>query len=170
LTSTPRSPLPTLAMLLFLAGCSTSPLSHVQPSGQSRGLGDDPGPGLLSATSKVVSASVNGAEGGMLRNGDWTVTLPAGCFPGTGLVTIIVPYPGSRSCDLSVVPPLPNVHTPVILSCRLQTAQEAREYRMMTWDPQSKAWKAVLSTTSATVMTCDVPPAHVSAYRCAKSG
>ena len=165
---------PTIATLLLLAGCSTSPLSPVQHSGQTQAFAADPGgpgAGPLSAGAKVVSVTVDGALGGELRNGDWTLKIPAGSFAGTGLVTVTVPDPGSRRCDLSILPSaLNSFRVPVTLSCRLQSPAEVRGYVIQWWDPRGKAWNAISSTASARTMSCDAALAHFSSYRCGKVG
>jgi hypothetical protein len=150
----------------------------VQPSGQSAGHGQgfssDPASaeaGLLSTTAKVVSGTVDGVLGGVIRNGDWTVKIPAGSFSGVGLVTVTVPDAGTRSCDLRIFPSSLNAFkVPVILSCRLQSKEEVAGYQIQWWDPSSKAWIAIPSKTSATTMTCDAPLPHFSTYRCGKAG
>lgn len=166
--------LPILAALLLFAGCSTSPLSPEQQSGQNEAFSTNPtakNAGLLSSTAKVVSGTVNGLLGGVIRNGDWTVQIPAGSFSGIGLITVTVPDPGVRSCELSIFPSLLNTfRVPVTLSCRLQSADEVRSYQMMWRDPSTKTWKVISSTTSAATMTCDAPLAHFSTYSCGKAG
>ncbi len=166
--------LPALAALLLFVGCSTSPVSPEQPSGQSQALSVDPtaaNSGLLSSTAKVVSGTVNGLLGGVIKNGDWSVTIPAGSFSGTGLVTVTVPDPSVRRCELSIFPsPLNSFTVPVTLSCRLQSADEVRDFVMMWWDPSTKTWKVISSTTSSTTMTCDAPLSHFSTYQCGKAG
>ena len=161
-------------MLLALAGCSSSPLSPEQPAGQAPGLSADPtvsssGPisTTLSTTAQVVSGTVNGLVGGVLKNGDWTVKIPAGAFSGIGVVTLTVPDPSVRSCDLAIVPSLLNsFQVPVTLSCRLQSTTEVQTYEMQWWDPSTKTWKSIPCTTSATTMSCDAPLPHFSTYRC----
>ncbi len=166
--------LPILAAVLLFVGCSTSPLSPEQQSGQNQGFSANPmseNAGLLSSTAKVVSGTVDGLLGGVIRNGDWTVKIPAGSFSGVGLVTVTVPDPGVRSCELSIVPSLLNTfRVPVTLSCRLQSADEVRDYKMMWWDPSAKTWNLISSTTSAATMSCDAPLPHFSTYSCGKAG
>jgi hypothetical protein len=166
--------LPTIAMLLIMAGCSSSPVSPEQPSGQVQGFPVDPAVSssgvistTLSATSQIVTGTVNGLVGGVLKNGDWTVKIPAGAFSGIGVVTITVPDPSVRSCDLSIVPSMLNsFRVPVTLSCRLQSTTEVATYEIQWWDPGAKTWKSVPSTTSATTMSCDATLPHFSTYRC----
>ena len=172
-----RSRLDTLAILaalLLFVGCSTSPLSPEQQSGQNQALSTHPtaeNSGLLSSTAKVVSGTVNGLLGGVIRNGDWTVKIPAGSFSGVGVVTVTVPDPGVRSCQLGIFPSILNTFRgPVTLSCRLQSPDEVTGYQMQWWDPSSKTWKTIPSTTSLRTMTCDAPLAHFSTYRCGKAG
>jgi hypothetical protein len=166
--------LPILAALILFVGCSTSPLSPVQPTGQNQALSANPAPssaGILSETAKVVTGTVNGVAGGVLRNGDWTVTIPAGSFTGIGLVTVTVPDPSVRSCELGIVPSLLNsFRVPVTLTCRLQSADEVRDFTMQWWDPGTKTWKLIESTTDSKTMSCDAPLAHFSTYRCGKAG
>jgi hypothetical protein len=166
--------LPILAALLLFVGCSNSPLSPVQPAGQNQTLSGDPAAsnsGLLSSTAKVVTGTVNGLLGGVIKNGDWTVTIPAGSFAGVGLVTVTVPDPSVRSCELGIFPSLLNsFQVPVTLSCRLQSTDEVRDFTMQWWDPGTKTWKVIPSTTDAATMTCDAPLPHFSTYRCGKAG
>src|SRR5436853_7689067 len=139
-------------MLIVLAGCSSAPLSPEQPSGQSPALSVDPSPpgSGLSTTSRIVSGTVNGLMGGVLKNGDWTVRIPAGAFSGIGVVTVTVPDPGVRSCDLHIAPSTLNAfRVPVTLSSRLHSAYEVQDYQMQWWDTDAKEWKVIPSTTSA---------------------
>jgi hypothetical protein len=166
--------LPVLAALLLLVGCSTSPLSPVQPSGQAQAFSSDPtsaGSGLLSTTAQVVSGTVNGLLGGVIRNGDWTVTIPAGSFSGIGVITVTVPDPSVRKCDLAIFPSLLNGFiAPVTLTCKLQTTDQVQTYTMKWWDPSTKTWKDIPSTNSATTMTCNASLPHFSTYSCGKAG
>jgi len=146
----------------------------VQHSGQSRAFAADPtapNAGPLSTAAKVVSGTVDGALGGVLRNGDWTVKIPAGSFAGTGLVTVTVPDPGSRRCDLNIVPAVLNdFRVPVTLSCRLQSPDEVRGYVIQRWDPKARSWQVIASTASVKTMSCDAALPHFSSYRCGKVG
>jgi hypothetical protein len=167
-------PLPILAALLLLIGCSKSPLSPEQPAGQNQSFSSDPtaaNTGLLTSAAQVVTGTVNGLVGGVIRNGDWTVKIPAGSFSGIGLVTVTVPDPSVRSCELGIFPSLLNsFKVPVTLSCRLQSTDEVRDFTMQWWDPGTKTWTAIPSATSAATMTCDAPLPHFSTYRCGKAG
>lgn len=166
--------LPILALLLLFVGCSNSPLSPEQPAGQNQAFFANPSPsntGILSSTAKIVTGTVNGLVGGVIRNGDWTVKIPAGSFAGVGLVTVTVPDPSVRSCELGIVPSLLNsFRVPVTLSCRLQSSDEVRDFTMQWWDPGTKTWQAVASQNDRTTMSCDAPLPHFSTYRCGKAG
>jgi hypothetical protein len=118
-----------------------------------------------------VSGTVHGAAGGVLRNGDWTVSIPAGSFTGVGLVTMTVPDPAVRSCQLSIVPKaLNSFRAPVTLSCRLQSQEEVRTFAMQGWDPGTNGWKVMESKTDSRALTCDAALPHFSTYRCGKAG
>lgn len=166
--------LPVLAGLLLLVGCSTSPLSPKQPSGQAQAFSTDPtsaNSDLLSTTAQVVSVTVNGLLGGVITNGDWTVTIPAGAFSGVGLITVTVPDASVRKCDLAIFPSLLNsFNVPVTLTCKLQGMDEVQTYVMKWWDPSTKAWKEIPSTNSSTTMTCNASLPHFSTYSCGKAG
>jgi hypothetical protein len=41
---------------------------------------------------------------------------------------------------------------------------------MKWWDPSTKTWKDIPSTTSATTMTCSALLPHFSTYSCGKAG
>ena len=150
--------LPALALLFLVLGWSSLPRTQVQQSGQS-------------AASKVVSGTINGAAGGVLRNGDWSVKIPAGSFPGVGLVTVTVPDPAVRSCQLSIAPSaLNSFRAPVTLSCRLQSQEEVRTFVMQSWDPGTRSWKASDSKTDSRALSCSASLPHFSTYRCGKAG
>jgi hypothetical protein len=165
---------PILAALLLFIGCSKSPLSPEQPAGQSQSFSTDAtasSSGILSSTAKVVSGTVNGLLGGVIKNGDWTVTIPAGSFAGTGLVSVTVPDPSVRRCELSIFPSLLNsFQVPVTLSCRLQSTDEVRDFSMQWWDPSTSTWKVIPYTNDATTMTCNAALPHFSTYQCGKAG
>lgn len=166
--------LPVLASLLLLVGCSTSPLSPEQPSGQAQAYSTVSATGnssLLSTTTQVVSVTVNGLLGGVIRNGDWTVTIPAGAFTGVGLITVTVPDPSVRKCDLAIFPSLLNgFNVPVTLTCKLQSTDEVQTYTMKWWDPSTMTWKDIPSTNSSTTLTCSASLPHFSTYSCGKAG
>jgi hypothetical protein len=163
-----------LAFLLLFVGCSKSPLSPEQPAGQDQAFSAGPGAanaGLLSSTAKVVTGTVDGLLGGVIRNGDWTVKIPAGSFSGIGLVSVTVPDPSVRSCELGIFPSLLNsFRVPVTLSCRLQSTDEVRDFTMQWWDPSTQAWKVIPCVNDGTSMSCDAPLPHFSTYRCGKAG
>src|SRR2546426_9887311 len=93
--------LPLFVAMALIVGCSTSPLAPERPAAPNQGLSTDPsGPnaGLLSSTTKVVSSTINGLLGGVIKNGDWTVKIPAGAFTGIGVITVTVPDASVRKC------------------------------------------------------------------------
>lgn len=174
-----------LVLALVMSGCSGTPLSPEPRSDQSSALSTAAAPsnsGLLgdvvsgtttviSSLVKIVSGVVNGLLGGVVRNGDWTVTVPPGAYSGNGVVTIMVPDPSARACDLSIAPAnLNQFSTPVSLTCKLQTLDQARTYVIQWWDPSANRWVDLPTTRDTTKLTCSALLPHFSIYRCGKAG
>ena len=190
MTSFPRSRIAACLMLVFallMSGCSgaPTPLSPEPASGQASvvstgaassnsGLLGDVVSGtttVLSSLLKIVSVTINGLLGGIVRNGDWTVTVPPGAYSGTGIVTIAIPDPSVRSCDLSISPAsLNSFSTPVQLTCKLQTLDQVQTYVIQWWDPSAKQWVTLPTSRDTTKLTCSASLPHFSTYRCGKAG
>ena len=166
--------LPLFVAMALIVGCSSSPLGPGQPTAPSQGLSTDPSgsnAGLLSSTTKVVSATIDGLLGGFIKNGDWTVKIPAGAFTGIGVITVTVPDASVRKCDLQIFPSLLNsFRVPVTLSYRELTTADAQTDVMMWWDPSAKAWKVIPSAANLATLTRDAPLSHFSTYGCGKAG
>ena len=173
--------LPMLALLLLVVGCSGTPLSPEQPSGQTSAVSTDPGASnsgllggvvntatnLLNALVKIVCTTVNGLLGGVVRNGDWTVTVPPGAYTGTGVITVTVSDPSVRKVDLSISPAsLNNFQTPVTLTCKLQTLNQVQNYVIKWWDPSVSRWRDLPTTRDTTKLTVSATLPHFSTYSC----
>jgi hypothetical protein len=126
---------------------------------------------VLSSLVRIVSSTVDGLLGGIVRNGDWTVTVPPGAYSGSGVVTIKVPNPDVRACDLSISPADLNAFsTPVTLTCKVQTLDQARTYVIQWWDPSAKRWVDLPTVRDTSKLTCSALLPHFSTYRCGKAG
>ncbi len=165
---------PLLAAVFALAGCSTAPLAPGGPGGTTASATDASTSNtslLTTTTSLITSVTINGLVGGVVTAGDWTVRVPAGAFSGTGVITITVPDPTVRKCDLNIYPSLLNsFKVPVTLSCRLPTTSDLQSDVMMWWNPNTKEWAVIPSTANLTSMTRDAPLSHFSTYGCGKAG
>ena len=165
--------LPLLVAAALIVGCSNSPLaperaSAPNPAGSTSAAASNAG--LLTATTKVVSVTINGLLGGVIKNGDWSVKIPAGAFSGIGVITVTVPDAGARVCDLRISPSLLNKFSvPVTLSCRSATAADAQADVTTWWNPSAREWKVIPSTANLTTLTRDAPLAHFSTYKCGKA-
>lgn|GEM_PF-1832801 len=172
---------PMLALLLLMVGCSGTPLSPEQPSGQTSALSTDPAGSnsgllgsvvnttttLLSSVVKVVCTTVNGLLGGVVRNGDWTVTVPAGAYSGTGVITVTVQDPSVRKVDLSISPvSLNSFQTPVTLTCKLQTLDQVQSYVIRWWDPSTSRWVDLPTARDTAKLTVSASLSHFSTYSC----
>lgn len=166
--------LPLFVAMALIVGCSNTPLAPEQAAAPNAASSTDsagPNAGLLTTTTKVVSVTVNGLLGGVIKNGDWTVKIPAGAFVGTGVVTVTVPDASVRVCDLTIFPSLLNsFRVPVTLSCRSATIADVQTDVMMWWDPSARQWKVIPSTANLTTLTRDAPLSHFSTYQCGKAG
>jgi len=172
-----------LVALTALSGCSNSPLAPEQSiaptsaAGTSEANSSILGDAITTTTSTVVGTTslvvsqTVGLLGGVVKCGDWTVTIPAGALSGIATVTVSVPDPTVPKVNLSVVPSLLNsFKVPVTLTCKLPTATDASTDVMYWWDPSAKVWRAIPSTANLTTYTRSAQLSHFSTYGCGKAG
>lgn len=92
------------------------------------------------------SAVINGAEGGTVSAGRFTVTIPPGAYRGNATVTVTVPTPKSTVCQLDIFPRSANTFAaPVILTadCKDQNKDSLPDLVIATFDESSLSWKKV---------------------------
>lgn len=173
---------PAVVLALLVSGCSgKTPLSPESLSSQSSAISTSAAPSdasllggvtsVISSLVKIVSVTVNGLLGGIVQNGDWTVTIPQGAYSGTGVISIKVSDPTVRACDLSIAPAsLNGFSTPVTLTCKLQTLDQAQTYVIQWWNPSTSQWVTLPTSRDTTNLTCSASLPHFSMYRCGKAG
>src|SRR2546426_3067499 len=100
--------LPLFVAMALIVGCSTSPLAPERPAAPNQGFSTDPSgsnAGVLSSTTKVVSSTINGLLGGVIKNRDWTVKIPAGPFSADGARTVNRSQPRLTKSRRAALPP-----------------------------------------------------------------
>ena len=159
---------------LALAGCSQSPTAPVAAGIKNPEFVRStkaPTPGLSSmgdVVSLTESQSIDGAVGGLVSVGRFTLLIPAGAFQGVAQVSISVPDSGVVQCDLSIDPPSANhFAVPVTLRshCSGTSAVVPNRLLQLWFDEQRGLWVPVPGATSD-MATFDVvaPLMHFSAY------
>ena len=186
--------------VLALAGCSQSPLGPVDTDSGDRfnsvrpplatfdsdGVMDyvtapvaaepDSSPVDVSGstpTSITATARMDGNEGGTVRAGRFSVTIPAGAFVGPATVTLCVPDPDVMICELSISPKAANqFKVPAQLTADLSSVgmTDASEYTNYWYDPARQTWVSLVakSRCSGTLITTDLQ--HFSTYGSGKAG
>ena len=128
--------------------------------------------GALSSASTLSSltgsASIDGAVGGRLTVGRFTLVIPRGAFQGPATVSITVPDSGVVHCELGIEPPTANSFAvPVILrsDCSGTNALLANRLTQLWFDEQALLWREVPGS-QPDVVNFDVvaPLQHFSEY------
>jgi hypothetical protein len=103
--------------------------------------------GSFSSTSALAglsgSASIDGAVGGQLCVGRFTLVIPPGAFAGRATVSITVPDSAVVRCQLGIDPPTANhFAVPVTLrsDCSGTSAVAANQLAQLWFDPHVGAW------------------------------
>ena len=101
-----------------------------------------PQAGLLPSVFNAVSGLVDGTVGAVLKQGVWTVQVPAGAFSGAASITMTVPIGYPRVCQLEISPADKNTFSrQVILTAKLPTVTSGM--RIEWFDQQHKTWMPV---------------------------
>ena len=167
----------TAVALAVLAGCSSAPIGSPSVTTSNPVFAQSTAPPQATALGETTSlltqtsAVVDGAVGGIVNLGDWTVNVPAGAYPGSATITIKVPDPTVAKCDLGISPASANAFkVQVLLSCRLRTTAEVLADDMMWWDPSVSKWRVISSSPSPATMSRVAPLWHFSSYSCGRAG
>ena len=150
------------------AAFSSSTGSSAQPASLIGGVVDGV-VGLLVRTLNLV-----GSLGGLLSNGRWTVTIPAGAVDGSATVSLGVSSSTSASCQLGITPADKNHFTvPVTLTidCRSVPSDQLANYTIYWFDPSTGQWVEVAgSKVDLTNKRVSAPLAHFSQYAAGDKG
>lgn len=116
--------------------------------------------GATSGSSTTASLAIDGAVGGSIDCGNFTVIIPAGAISGKATVTITVPDPAVMHCQLSVSPPVANtLAIPIRLVANCSTASNLSAWAMQTlrYDMAIDQWVIVpgseVNTVDETITT-----------------
>jgi len=132
----------------------------------------DPSPAFLQAPAltgpQTISVRVNGALGGVVLAGRFTLLIPPGAFRDTARITIRVPDPKTVRCDLSISPPSANgFATPVLLvmNCFGATISDPNLLSTLWFDPAQACWLPVPGTSvDLRTLSLRTPLLHFSSY------
>ena len=114
-------------------------------------------------TATSASAMIDGAEGGTLSLGRFTLTVPAGAWSGRATVTIHQPNPALLQCSLEVSGVENQFAVPVTLTTDLSyTGAAANEAGMVWFDPASAAWWLIESGANGSSISTNL--SHFSQY------
>lgn len=159
----------------WLAGCSSAPMGpgSNEIKNPSFVTNAQPAAGAFGATAAVSgpldgSADIDGAVGGSLLVGRFTLTVPAGAFQGMGHVAIHVPDAAVVHCQLHITPESSNAFAiPVVLrtDCSGTNALDAARLTEIWFDASSGVWRQVPGS-APDVVAFDViaPLSHFSDY------
>jgi hypothetical protein len=88
-------------------------------------------------------ALINGAQGGKVTVGRFTVDVPPGAFKGTATILIAVPDARRLQCTLDIMPVLESFDLPVKLTVDASGGDvaDANDWVLVTWDEKTKSWQ-----------------------------
>lgn len=183
-----------------LSGCSKSPLAPSGLGSQSAGssgfsvltispsgaVGFVPAPTgsalsgsldpSLSGTSGSGSSSsvgeIDGAKGGKLNCGRYSLTVPAGAFSGVATITMTLADSTVMLCDLQITPAeLNDFQVPVQLSLEThELSVDLSTIGIYWYDPAQLAWVNMLAGSDPTSGTLTANLSHFSKYAAGKAG
>ena len=165
--SAPASP----ADAIFFVDSSARVCPEAQGKGGTKGStgGDDGTATFAGASAPSVTVTIDGSKGGSLALGRYSLTVPAGAFPGTENITLEVANNGYVECHL--YPEGLTFDVPVLLTMDLQaTVGNDRGATIFwhdtttdTWVDQSGVYRLLDKTVTAELH-------HFSDYRAGRAG
>ena len=117
----------------------------------------------------VVTGSVNGARGGRVTNGIWTVNIPSGAFSGTADISVSVPDLNPYTCDLQITGAPNSFRIPVRLVANTAGRPEDPSTLTIFWyNPQTFAWIDQGAAGDPATRTVAASLSHFSTYKLAQ--
>ena len=95
------------------------------------------------------AADIDGAVGGEVTAGRFTVIVPAGAFVGTANISVLIPDPAVAACELEISPASANGFAlPVLLraNCQGATNVDLANCGTLWFDEASNVWRTVSGT------------------------
>lgn len=176
-------PLRTLVVALAVAaavhGCGrlpTAPEAVPPAAPQAAAPAPEPAPTLIGVISVAplgpiapdtleTAVPLDGAFGGEVKLGRFTVAVPAGAFDGLGVVSIAVPDPTRLHCRLEITPESRNgFDVPVRLRIRLDGVAHPERMGILWWNPAMREWERVESRVDLATLTVEAELEHFSEY------
>lgn len=130
---------------------------------------------VVSSTTTVVNSKsvlIDGAVGGTIKCGSWTLELPAGVFAGSATVTVADLGGAEPMVDLSISDESKNnFKRPVWLSYKFKNGNEAAGKAIHWWNPMTRQWDEVPGFIIDLLGgELKVPLFHFSTYKAGKAG
>jgi hypothetical protein len=145
--------LPLVASLAFLVGCAKNPIAPTPETGvyQNPTFARVPPPprGLFGTTAEgslTGSALIDGAQGGVVTVGRFSVIVPPGAFVGTGTVTINVPDQAVVACELDIDTPAAagfDEQISLVANCQGVTNVDLSDCGTLQLDASASVWRSV---------------------------
>lgn len=112
-------------------------------------------------------AKIDGQQGGTLKAGRWTVTVPPGAYTGNATIFITVPDKSVIMCTLDISPASSNkFNIPVILTanCNGAAASDPSSLGMAWFNPSTWLWEPVTGSKADASWNVTAPLRHFSIY------
>uniref|UniRef100_A0A832MLV6 ZU5 domain-containing protein n=1 Tax=Eiseniibacteriota bacterium TaxID=2212470 RepID=A0A832MLV6_UNCEI len=121
--------------------------------------------GPIAPDTLEAAAPLDGALGGEVKLGRFTVAVPAGAFDGLGVVSIAVPDPARLHCRLEITPESSNAFiVPVRLRIRLDGVAHPERMGILWWNPTMREWERIESRVDRETLTVEAELEHFSEY------
>ena len=119
------------------------------------------------ATPLSSFAKIDGQQGGTLKAGRWTVTVPPGAYKGNATIVITVPNQSVMLCTLDILPASSNkFDLPVVLTanCKAATVNDPSQLTLVWFNPSTMRWEPVAGSMADASWTVTAPLGHFSIY------
>jgi hypothetical protein len=166
-----------VAVLLAAAGCSqlpTSPTASAPSEPVASGSSSEI-LGLFEGSSSTTTTTMTlGTLGGVVRAGDFTLTVPPLALTRTATITVSQPDPARPVVELSIAPASANRFlVPVLLTANADKMERSllSVACVSYYNPSTGQWEPVSeSTVSLLTLTVSAPLSHFSTYRVESGG
>jgi hypothetical protein len=124
-------------------------------------------PGVMNGVVGTLTQVVDGAVGGLLTRGSWSVLIPAGAFEGSATITMTTGASDPTLCQYEISPATKNGFSkPAIMTARIPLGMSLATAHIEWYNPSTQTWVPVPgSSVNALTRTVSAPVWHFSDYR-----